>query len=77
MRGLGEFLPRDRNWHPAAVPSAYRSTTYRSPRRPLVVVPQSIGELSSPVFGDTPLDPEYATALFDRIKAFRAVDHDA
>ena len=57
MSELGEFLPRDRAWHPAAVPSAYRSTTYRSPRRPLLVVPQSVGELSSPVFGDAPLDP--------------------
>src|SRR6478752_1229682 len=27
--------------------------------------------------GETPLDPQYASALFDRIKAFRAVDHDA
>jgi antitoxin CptB len=27
--------------------------------------------------GDKPLDPEFASALFDRIKAFRAVDHDA
>ena len=34
-------------------------------------------DLYAAVTGDTPLDPEYATALFDRIKAFRAVDHDA
>ena len=57
MSELGEFLPRDRSWHPAAVPSAYRSTTYRSPRRPPLVVPQSAGELSGPMFGDTALDP--------------------
>jgi antitoxin CptB len=29
------------------------------------------------LIGDTPLAPEYAGPLFDRIKAFRAVDHDA
>ena len=52
MSEPADFLPRDRSWH-----SAYRSTTYRSPRRPLVIVPQSIGELSGPVFGDAPLDP--------------------
>ncbi len=34
-------------------------------------------DLYAALTGDTPLDPEYATALFDRIKAFRAVDHDA
>jgi antitoxin CptB len=34
-------------------------------------------DLYAAVIGDTPLDPSYATALFDRIKAFRAVDHGA
>ena len=57
MSEPGEFLRRDRDWHPSTVPSAYRSTTYRSPNRPPLVVPQSIGELTGPVFGDTALDP--------------------
>ena len=34
-------------------------------------------DLYAALTGDAPLDPEYATALFERIKAFRAVDHDA
>ena len=34
-------------------------------------------DLYAALIGDTPLDPEYATALFARIKAFRAVDHGA
>ena len=34
-------------------------------------------DLYAALIGDTPLDPEYATALFERVKAFRAVDHDA
>ena len=34
-------------------------------------------DLYAALIGDTPLDPEYASALFERIKAFRAVDHDA
>jgi antitoxin CptB len=34
-------------------------------------------DLYAALIGDTPLDTEYATALFDRIKALRAVDHDA
>ena len=57
MSETPEFLRRDRNWHPAAVPSAYRSTTYRSPTRPLVLLPQSIGEWSGPVFGHSDLGP--------------------
>ncbi|MDI1262795.1 MAG: succinate dehydrogenase assembly factor 2 [bacterium] len=34
-------------------------------------------DLYAALIGDAPLDPQYASALFDRIKAFRAVDHDA
>lgn len=34
-------------------------------------------DLYAALTGDKPLDPEYASLLFDRIKAFRAVDHDA
>ena len=34
-------------------------------------------DLYAALTGDKPLDPEYASALFDRIKAFRAVDYDA
>jgi antitoxin CptB len=33
-------------------------------------------DLYAALTGDMPLAPEYATTLFDRIKAFRAVDHD-
>jgi protocatechuate 3,4-dioxygenase beta subunit len=57
MSELGEFLPRDRSWHPAANTPAYRSTTFRAPRRALLAIPQSIGELSGPVFGHDALDP--------------------
>ena len=34
-------------------------------------------DLYAAVIGDKPLQGEYATALFARIKAVRAVDHDA
>lgn len=34
-------------------------------------------DLYAALIGDKPLAPEYASALFDRIKAFRVVDHDA
>jgi antitoxin CptB len=41
----------------------------------LIEVPDP--DLYAALTGDTPLPPEHASALFDRIKAFRAVDHDA
>ena len=34
-------------------------------------------DLYAALTGDRPLSAEYASALFDRIKSFRAVDHDA
>ena len=33
-------------------------------------------DLYAALTGDVPLPAEHASALFDRIKAFRAVDHD-
>ena len=41
----------------------------------LIEVPDP--DLYAALTGDTPLAPENSGALFDRIKAFRAVDHDA
>ena len=41
----------------------------------LIEVPDP--DLYAAVTGDRPLAPEYAGPLFERIKAFRAVDHDA
>src|ERR1700710_3180649 len=34
-------------------------------------------DLYAAITGDRPLAAEYASALYDRIQAFRAVDHDA
>ena len=41
----------------------------------LIEVPDP--DLYAALIGDKPLEPEHASALFDRIKAFRAVDHEA
>ena len=57
MTKLAEFFRRDRAWHPPADTPGYRSTTLRAPRRALVSVPQSIGELSGPAFGHDVLGP--------------------
>jgi antitoxin CptB len=41
----------------------------------LIEVPDP--DLYAALIGDKPLAPEYQNRLFDRIKSFRAVDHDA
>ena len=41
----------------------------------LIEVPDP--DLYAALAGDVALPPQYANALFDRIKAFRAVDYDA
>ena len=41
----------------------------------LIEVPDP--DLYAALTGDKPLAPEYASALYDRIRARRAVDHDA
>jgi protocatechuate 3,4-dioxygenase beta subunit len=51
------YARRDRDWHPPAATPGYKSTTYRAPRRALLHLPQSIGEWTGPLFGDTKLDP--------------------
>ena len=77
MTELAEYTRRDRAWHPPAYAPGYKSTVLRAPRRALLSLPQSIGELSGPVFGHSQLDPldsdlirNYATdgeALGERI----------
>jgi protocatechuate 3,4-dioxygenase beta subunit len=57
MTALAEFNRRDRAWHPAADTPRYQSTSLRAPRRALLSLPQSIGELSGPVFGHDKIDP--------------------
>jgi antitoxin CptB len=41
----------------------------------LIEVPDP--DLYAALTGNVPLAPEYASSLFERIKSFRAVDHDA
>lgn len=57
MTEHAEFIRRDRAWHPPADAPGYKSTVLRAPRRALLSLPQSIGELSGPVFGRSMLDP--------------------
>jgi protocatechuate 3,4-dioxygenase, beta subunit len=57
MSDLVRYARRDRDWHPPADTPGYKSTTYRAPRRALLHLPQSIGELTGPLFGHDRLGP--------------------
>ncbi|RMH40901.1 MAG: protocatechuate 3,4-dioxygenase subunit beta [Alphaproteobacteria bacterium] len=51
------FYPRDRNWHPPALTPGYKTSVSRSPRLPLVALPQSLSDVTGPVFGHDMLGP--------------------
>jgi protocatechuate 3,4-dioxygenase, beta subunit len=42
----------DRTQHPPYLHEPYKSTVLRSPRKPLIAMPQTLSELTAPVFGD-------------------------
>jgi protocatechuate 3,4-dioxygenase beta subunit len=51
----GSFFQRDRDWHPQALYSQYKSTTLRSPQRALISLPNTMSEITGPVFGQNVL----------------------
>ena len=53
----GDFVRRDRAWHPPAFTPGYKTSVLRAPRRALLSLEQTIGEKSGPVFGHDRLDP--------------------
>lgn len=56
-RPTDPFYPRDRNWHPPAFTPGYKTSVTRSPRLPLVALPQSLSDVTGPVFGHDVLGP--------------------
>ena len=51
------YKPRDWTTQPPLVYPEYKSTGLRAPTRPLVPLPQSLSEISGPVYGHGSLDP--------------------
>ena len=43
--------------HPDANSPAYRATEFRHPKQPLIIIPQSLTELSAPVYGPQAIGP--------------------
>lgn len=50
---LSPFYPEQAGTQPEYLHTPYTSTISRAPRRPLIIRPQSLSELSGPVFGDS------------------------
>lgn len=57
MIGSGEFVRRDRLWHPPQYAPTYKTSVLRSPRRALLSLEQSSSETTGPKFGHSMLDP--------------------
>jgi protocatechuate 3,4-dioxygenase beta subunit len=47
----------DRTTHPPHLAPDYKSTVLRAPRKPLILMPQTLTELTAPVYGHDEIDP--------------------
>ncbi len=47
----GPFFPRDRSWQPKAYTPDYKTSVVRSPQKALISFPNTISEITGPVFG--------------------------
>jgi len=57
---ISRYQARDERAHPPHLSPRYLSTLYRAPSQPLVLIPQSLSELTGPVFGHASVRPEDA-----------------
>jgi len=51
------FQPLDASAHPPYSSPSYRSTEHRAPLRPLVPIPEGLGELTAPLYGHEAVRP--------------------
>ena len=51
------LTPRDWSSQPPYVYPAYKSTVLRGPKKPLVVIPETLSELTGPIFGHRSIGP--------------------
>ncbi|PRY76341.1 protocatechuate 3,4-dioxygenase beta subunit [Yoonia maritima] len=51
IKNTGGFVPRDRNWQPAALTPQYKTSVKRSPQAALLSFPTTLSEETNPVFG--------------------------
>jgi len=54
---FGEFLQRDRTWHPPAYTPGYKTSVLRSPQKSLISIENSLSEITGPRFSPDELGP--------------------
>jgi protocatechuate 3,4-dioxygenase beta subunit len=47
----GPFWPRDLDWHPKLLTPGYKTSVLRAPQKALLSLPNTLGEINGPVFG--------------------------
>ena len=57
QRPAGGFFARDRAWQPEALTPQYKTSVARSPSRALLSMPQTLSEVTGPVFGQNMIGP--------------------
>jgi protocatechuate 3,4-dioxygenase beta subunit len=57
MEAKGEFIQRDRGWHPPALAPIYKTSVTRSPRQALLSLQCSLSEVTGPLFNHNELGP--------------------
>ncbi len=57
MTPFVEYSSLDRKIHPPYLHPAYQSTLLRAPQRPLIPLPQTLSELTGPVYGQAAIQP--------------------
>ncbi len=57
MEAKGEFIQRDRGWHPPALTPIYKTSVTRSPRHALLSLQCTLSEVTGPLFNHNELGP--------------------
>ncbi|HZT46667.1 MAG TPA: protocatechuate 3,4-dioxygenase subunit beta, partial [Hyphomicrobiaceae bacterium] len=57
MEAKGEFIQRDRGWHPPALTPIYKTSVTRSPRHALLSLQCTLSEITGPLFNHNELGP--------------------
>ncbi|WP_339855796.1 protocatechuate 3,4-dioxygenase subunit beta [uncultured Nisaea sp.] len=57
QKPAGGFFARDRAWQPEALTPQYKTSVVRSPSRALLSMPQTLSEVTGPVFGQNMIGP--------------------
>ena len=69
MSDDGSFYQRDLAWHPPVLTPPYKTSVLRSPRRAPLSLPNTVSEMTGPVFGHDMLGPQDNDLILNYAKA--------